>query len=194
MKLYFAPGACSSSDLISLYEANLSFETEKVDLGTKKTESGADYLQVNAKGYVPALVLDTGETLTENVAILDWIAQQDSALKPSTAMDRSRLIEALAYISAELHGNFSPFFAGAGDDRKQTAREAISKRLRYMADTMAGEFLLSDHVSVADYYLLVMLRWSANFGVEVPAKLADLQARLTDRPAVKKAMEHEQLV
>ena len=95
MKLYFAPGACSSSDLISLYEANLSFDSEKVDLATKLTETGTDYLKVNAKGYVPALVLETGETLTENVAILDWIAQQDSELKPPTAMARSRLIEAL---------------------------------------------------------------------------------------------------
>lgn len=193
MKLYFAPGACSSSDLISLYEANLSFDAEKVDLETKKTASGSDYLKVNAKGYVPALVLDTGETLTENVAILDWIAQQDSVLRPSTAMGRSRLIEALAYISAELHGNFSAFFTAAGDDDKQAARVAISKRLKYLADTIAGEFLWGDHVSVADYYLLVMLRWSGNYGIDVPARLADLQVRLTDRPAVKKAMERESM-
>ncbi|MGJ3627222.1 glutathione S-transferase N-terminal domain-containing protein [Sphingomonas sp. MMS24-JH45] len=73
MKLYFAPGACSLSDHIALHEAGLSFEHEKVDLKAKKTEHAEDFLTINPKGYVPALTLDSGETITENVAILDLI-------------------------------------------------------------------------------------------------------------------------
>ena len=83
MKLYYSPGACSLADHIALHEAGLSFEHEKVDLKTKRTESGADFATINSKGYVPALTLDSGETLSENIAILDWIAHQDSALKPA---------------------------------------------------------------------------------------------------------------
>ena len=194
MKLYFSPGACSLSDRIALYEADLAFDSEMVDLETKRTESGDDYLRINPKGDVPTLVLDTGETLTENVAVLDWVAQQDSKLRPLTPMGRTRLLEALTYISAELHTTFEPFFTDASDNVKKTASETIVKRLEYLADTIAGDFLLGERVSVADFYLLVMLLWAGKNGLQVPAKLVSLRDRLTARAAVRRAMEHEQLV
>jgi glutathione S-transferase len=121
MKLYYSPGACSLADHIALHEAGLSFEHEKVDLKTKRTESGADYAAVNPKGYVPALTLDSGETLSENIAILDWIAHQDTALKPTGAMGHTHLLEALAFVSTEIHKSFKPYFSGAGDDEKAKA-------------------------------------------------------------------------
>lgn len=105
MKLYYSPGACSLADHIALREAGLPFELEKVDLRTKRTESGADYTAVSPKGYVPALTLDGGETLTENIAVLDWIAQAGGNA-PSGPLGRTRLLEALAYISTEVHKSF----------------------------------------------------------------------------------------
>jgi glutathione S-transferase len=116
MKLYYAPGACSLADHIALNKAGLTFEHEKVDLKTKKTAGGEDFTQINPKGYVPALTLHTGETLSENIAILDWIAHQGGALSPSGAMGHTHLLEALAYISTEIHKSFKPFFAGASDE------------------------------------------------------------------------------
>ncbi len=74
IKLHHAPDACSPADHIALHEAGLSFEHERVDLKAKRTEAGTDFSTINPKGYVPALTLDSGETLTENIAILDWIA------------------------------------------------------------------------------------------------------------------------
>ena len=103
MKLYYSPGACSLADHIALNEAGLAFEQEKVDLRAKKTESGADFFAINPKGYVPALVLDGGELLTENIAILEWVSQQAGALVPGGALGRTRLLETLAYISTEVH-------------------------------------------------------------------------------------------
>jgi glutathione S-transferase len=74
MKLYYSPLARSLADHIALEEAGLSFEQERVNLKTKHIASGGDFNHVTPKGYVPALVLDSGETLAENIAILDWIS------------------------------------------------------------------------------------------------------------------------
>ena len=194
VKLYYAPGACSLADHIALHEAKLPFEHEKVDLKAKRTESGADFTQINPKGYVPALTLDTGETLSENIAILDWIARQDTALRPSGAMGHTHLLEALAYISTELHKSFKPFFAGAGEDQKAAAADTIRKRMGYLAETMKGDFLFGSEVSVADFYLFVMLLWAQKFGVEVPGELGAFRDHLSQRPSVQKAMTHEGLI
>ena len=194
MKLYFSPGACSLADHIALHEAGLAFEHEKVDLKSKRTETGADYLAINPKGYVPALTLDSGETLSENVAILDWIAHQDGALKPSGAMGHTHLLEALAFISTEIHKGFKPFFAGAGDDEKAKAGETILKRMAYLADTMQGDYLFGAELSAADCYLFVMLLWARKNGLDVPEKLAAFRDGMMARPAVQAAMKHEGLI
>ncbi len=193
MKLYYAPGACSLADHIALHEAGLSFDHEKVDLKAKRTEAGVDFLTINPKGYVPALTLDSGETLSENIAILDWIARQDSKLAPSGPMGRTHLLEALAFISTEIHKSFKPFFAGGGDSDKAKAGEIIGKRMGYLADNMKGAYLFGSTVSVADFYLFVMLLWAKKFNVEPPAPLVAFQERMMTLPSVHKAMKHEGL-
>lgn len=194
MKLYYSPGACSLADHIALHQAGLTFEHEKVDLKAKRTAGGADFNAVNPKGYVPALTLDSGETLTENIAILDWIAHQDSALKPSGEMGHTHLLETLAFISTEIHKGFKPFFSGAGDEEKRKAGEVILKRMGYLADKMGGDFLFGANISVADCYLFVMLLWAQKNELDVPAKLVAFRDRMTTLPAVRKAMTHEGLI
>lgn len=193
MKLYYSPGACSLAGHIALHEAELDFQHVKVDLKTKKTESGDDFAEVNPKGYVPALVLDSGELLTENIAVLDWIAHQSIALKPEGALGRTRLLERLAFISTELHKGFGPFFKGGSDEEKTKASEGLAKRFAQLAQTIEGDYLTGDRPSVADFYLFVMLVWAGKNGVEVPERLAALRDRLMERPAVRAAMEHEGL-
>ena len=193
MKLYYAPGACSLADHIALHEAGLSFDHEKVDLKAKRTETGVDFATINPKGYVPALMLDSGELLTENVAILDWIARQDGKLAPSGPMGHNQLMQALAFISTEIHKSFKPFFAGGSDTDKSKAGEMIGKRMGYLADTMAGDYLFGPSVSVADFYLFVMLLWAKKFDVEAPAPLVAFRERMMALPAVQKAMTHEGL-
>src|SRR5690348_3225804 len=118
MKLYLAPGACSQADHIALHEAGLAFEHVRTNLETKTTASGEDFTRINPKGYVPVLVLDSGEVVTENVAILDWIASQKPELGVAGAMGRTRLLETLAFISTEIHKAFKPFFTGGNDSDK----------------------------------------------------------------------------
>src|SRR5687767_154175 len=100
LRLYYSPGACSLSPNIALREAGFAFEMERVDLRAKTTEKGADYRAVNPKGYVPALVLDDGQVLTEGVAIVQWIADQKPELglaPPAGSLERLRLQEWLNF-------------------------------------------------------------------------------------------------
>ena len=194
VKLYYSPGACSLADHIALHAAGLTFEHEKVDLKAKRTEHGADYSAINPKGYVPALTIDSGETLTENIAILDWIAHQNAALKPSGPMGDTHLLQALAFISTEIHKSFKPFFAGGSAEDKAKAAELILKRMSYLADTMKGDFLFGSDISVADCYLFVMLLWAKKFDLEPPAPLAAFRDRMMKVPAVEKAMTREGLI
>lgn len=193
MKLYYAPGACSLADHIALHEAELEFEHVRVDLKTKKTEHGDDYARVSAKGYVPALVLDSGELLTENVAILDWISDQSDALKPTGPLGRARQLEALTYVSSELHKSFGPLFKGGTDEEKGEAKREVADHLAYLAGTMKGDHLLGDEPGVADFYLFVTLTWATKFEIDIPARLIAVRDRMTARPSVAKAMAHEGL-
>lgn len=194
MILYFAPGACSLADHIALHEANLAFDRVKVDLKSHTTEDGGDFLKINPKGYVPTLALDGGERLTENIAILGWIADQAPALAPRGELGRYRLLEALAFISTEIHKSFKPFFTpGSSDADKAKAGEAIAQRLGLIAGALDGDYLFGQDAGVADAYLFVMLTWAKKNGVEIPRPLAAFFDRMKARPAVQLALKHEGL-
>lgn len=193
MKLYYSPGACSLADHISLHEAGLDFEHEKVDLRSKRTEGGLDFLAINPKGYVPALQLDSGEVLTENIAMLDWIAQQAPKLAPDGPMGRTHLLEALAFISTEIHKGFKPFFAGGSDEEKAKAADMLGKRFGQIAGMMQGAHLFGDRFSVADAYLFVMTLWAEKMGVALPEELDQFRDGVGSREAVRTALAHEGL-
>src|SRR2546421_3705056 len=96
MKLYIFPGACSQASNIALREAGIKFDLVKVDRKTRRTDDGMDFNEINSKGYVPALGLDNGEVLTENVTVLQYIADRNPAAKLAPAagtMERQPLQE-----------------------------------------------------------------------------------------------------
>lgn len=194
MKLFYSPGACSLADHIALHEAGLSFEHERVDLKTKRTEHGADYAAINPKGYVPALQLDSGDVVTENVALLDWIADQSATLRPAGPFGRTRQIEMLGYISTEVHKAFGPLFRGGSDEEKGKAKDMVATKLRFVADQLKGDYLFGDEPGVADFYLFVMLLWAGKNEIDTPPALATLRDRLMQRESVKTAMRHEGLI
>jgi glutathione S-transferase len=193
MKLYLTPGACSLADHIALHEAGLAFDRVRVDLRTKRTEDGGDFNEVNPKGYVPALVLDDGQLLTENVAILGWIAERASKLAPGGELGHIRLIEMLAFIATELHKPFARAFFPTSDAEKEAAQAAIAKRLGFLADRLEGDHLFGREFSVADAYLYVMLRWARMQHLDAPEPLPAYFDRVDRRPAVQQALRHEGL-
>lgn len=195
MKLYYAPGACSLADHIALREAGLDFEGVRVDIRAKKTVDGDDFLAINPKGYVPALALDDGGVLTENLAMLAWLAEQGAGVVPAGPLGRTRLLEALAYISTEVHKGFKPYFTpGATTEAKAAAGEAIAKRLAWLAATFQGDYLFGDEPSAADFYLFVMLLWAGRQGIATPDPLPAFRERMMARPAVQAAMQAEGLL
>ncbi len=194
MILYYAPGACSLADHIALHEAGLAFDLAEVDLKTRQTRDGADYTAINAKGYVPALALDDGAVLTENVAILTWIADQSVALAPSGPLGRYRQLETLGYISSEVHKAFKPFFRpNAGDDEKADAAKTIARRLAFLGRGIDGGYLLGDRAGVADTYLFVMLTWAKKNAIDLADPLPAWFDRMLKRPAVALALKEEGL-
>jgi glutathione S-transferase len=194
MKLYYSPGACSLADHIALHEAGLSFEWVKVDMKTKRTEDGRDYNEINPKSYVPALQFDDGEVLTENIAILSWIADKAPKLTPQGRFGHFRLLETLAFISTEIHKGFKPFFKPDSTEAdKKAAAELLAKRFGYLAERMNSDYLFGAELTVADPYLFVMCLWAQKNSLSLPQPLPAFVARMTARPAVKLALHHEGL-
>jgi len=193
MKLYYAPGACSLASRISLHEAGLSAEFERVDLDAKLTELGSDYRMINPKGSVPMLVLDGGQAITENVAILMLIADLEPPFEPGNPLGRIRLIEMLAYLASELHAAFRPFWRGAGEAEKAFAVQNIEKHLDLVSQHINELYLFGPRFTVADAYLYVMLRWAKAVGVRMTPHLLGYHDRLTERHAIRRALAEEGL-
>lgn len=194
MKLYYAPGACSLATRISLHEAGLAADFERVDLRTKITEHGYDYTAINPKGYVPMLVLDDGSLVTENVAVLDFIADREPKLGPGGPLGRTRLIEMLSYLSSELHVAFKPFWRDTSEADKAKAGEAVARRLELLESQILELYLFGPHFTVADAYLFVMLRWAKAFEVPLSAHLLGYFERVLERSTVRQALTEEGLI
>lgn len=201
MKLYYAPGACSLASHIALHETGLPFEIDKLNVPDKKTADGADFMQINPKGYVPAIRLDDGSILTEGVAVLQYIADQkpDSALAPKAGtLERYRLQEWLNFIATEIHKSFSPLFSkSASDGVKNHMRNLLAKRLGYVETQLANKpYLMGEGFTVADAYMFVVLNWSGHVGFDLgqfPA-INKYMARIAARPSVQAAMKAEGLI
>lgn len=200
MKLYYKAGACSLSPHIILCASGLNFSVEKVDLATKKTESGADFLKINPKGQVPTLVLDDGSILTEGVAIVQYIADQVPAknlIPANGTLARYHAIEWLNFVSSELHKGFSPLFnPKTPAEYQEIAKQRLSSSFAYVDSVLAKQpFLLGDTFSVADAYLFTVLGWTKVVKLDIsiyPAIQAYL-GRMAALPAVDAALKAEGL-
>lgn len=201
MKLYYAPGACSLASHIVAREAGIEIALEKVDTRTKRTAADRDFLAINPKGYVPALELVDGEVLTEGAAILQYLADSkpDAGLAPAHGtLARSRLHEALSYVSSELHKSYTPLFNPATPEEVREERKAyLVKRYSLLDQVLADQpFLLGEDFSVADAYLFTVTQWAGYVSLDLSdfQALDAFQARVRSRPAVQAALQAEGLV
>ncbi|UFX44686.1 glutathione transferase GstA [Bradyrhizobium sp. 41S5] len=202
MKLYYAPGACSLSPHIALLEAGLPYDLVKVDLRAKKLENGDDFLQVNPKGQVPALALDTGEMVTEGPIIIQMIADKAADKKLAPARDsneRYKLLEWLNYITTELHKNLGPMFSPMlADDAKAFFKDRAMSKFKYVESQLAGhDYLMGNQFTVADGYLFTMIMWATDrlgFDLSGLPNVMAYKARVAGRPKVQEALKKEGLL
>jgi glutathione S-transferase len=200
MKLYYKPGACSMASHIVLNELDIPFSLERTDTAKGVTETGRNYAEINPNGYVPALELEPGLVLTENPAILEYLANlvPEKGLAPDeSTFERTQLRELLAFLSSELHKAFSPFFAGTEltTDERHVAEAKLAKRLAPIEVQLSDKrsYLLGKQFSVADAYAFVILNWSQFIGFSLndwPSTHAFWE-RLRSHPSVVKALATE---
>ena len=201
MKLYYAKGACSLAVRITINELGLKSEYESVDLKTKQTETGQDFLKINSKGAVPTLLTDQGEILTENAVIQQYLADEAQAtqLLPKTGdFKRYRVLEWQNYVSTELHKGVGILFNPnlPQEMREKITIPAIKSKMAYLNQHLGSHtYLLGDQFTLPDAYLFVILNWVIyhQFNLSDWPNVHRYFAALQQRPSIQKSMKEEKL-
>src|SRR2546423_3805995 len=155
MDLYFSPLACSLATRIALYEAGGEATYLEVDSETKVVQNdGSDFRAINPLGLVPTLRTDDGLVLTENAAILQYVADRfpQAGISATSGIERSRVHQWLCFIGTELHkGLFVPVLdkKAPPEGKCYVLGQGLS-RLDYLENYLKGREFLLDHFSVAD--------------------------------------------
>ncbi|RVH39102.1 glutathione S-transferase family protein [Sinorhizobium meliloti] len=204
LKLFYTPGTCSLASHIALEEAGAGYEVHRVDF-SKAEQTKPDYLTIDPKGRVPALVTDRG-ILTETPAILAYIAQSfpKARLAPlDDPFEFARLQSFLSYLCSTVHVAHAHARRAARWADDPAAQEAMKAKVpQNMADCFAliertmfvGPFVRGDAYSVADPYLFTIAGWLESDGVD-PARfprILDHRNRMAERPAVAKVLAEVQ--
>ena len=200
MKLYWSPGACSQAPHILMHEIGMDHDARRVDLKAKKLEDGSDYLAINPKGAVPALQLDSGEVLTENAIILQYLGDRTSwpeVLPPMGDFRRYRVLELVNFITTELHKRFSYLFGNASDDTKTFVKEQLATKLDWIDKKLGeGPFLMGEDFTLPDAYLFVITRWADKMlgGLGRWPNLCAFYERMQNRDSVRNVLRFEGLL
>ena len=199
LTLYYAPGACSLASHIVLEESGEKYEGKRVDLakGEQRTEA---YLKIHPLGRVPALLLDNGEPLTENTAILPYLGKR-FGLWPKDPLAEAKALSMIGYFASSVHpahAHISRPERYATDksyfpDIQEQGKKTFHGYLKQIDGMLAGREWLSDKYSVLDPYAFVFYTWAAKRGQPV-AELKNYTAmkdRMLKRPAVQRVVADE---
>ncbi len=207
MKLFFSSGAGSLAQHILLNECNANFQSQRVDLKTKKTSTGEDFFKINPKGQVPTLLTNDGKILTEGAVIVQFIADQfpEKELLPKMGTwERYRANEWLNYIASEIHKSFGVLFSAdrmvasidGNAQLKAGMRQHLVQKLNYLSSHLAlNSYLLGESFSAPDAYLFTCLGWHkyVDLNLNQWPELVSYMKRIANRPAVQKALQLETL-
>jgi glutathione S-transferase len=203
LKLYYATGTCALASHIALEEAGAAYTTDRLDFKTNQQNS-PDYLKINAKGRVPALVTDKG-VITETPAILAFIAQSFPKAKLAPLEDPFAFAQAQSinnYLCATVH--VAHAHKGRGyrwateetsfADMKRKVPETMSACFALIErDLLKGPWVMGEQYTICDPYLYTISGWLEGDGVDLTKlpKVADHRKRMEARPAVQKVVSQE---
>ena len=198
MELYFSPLSCPLATRIAVYEAGGTMKFRRVDNRAKRVlDDGSDFRSLNPLGMVPVLRTDDGELLTENVAVLQTVADAfpQAGLAPAGGVERVRLQKWLAFVSSELHKLiFTPLLDPTSNDgARDFARSKVPSRFTFLDAQLTGREFLLDRFTVADAYLVTVLNWARATQIDL-APYPNLKAyyeRMHKRPSVERAFAEE---
>ena len=204
LELYYATGACSLVPHVALEEAGAAFQATRVDLASGEQRSEA-YRLINPLGRVPALAVD-GEVISENIAILTYIAHQfpESGVLPlQWPLALGRAYELMSWLASTAHVTIAQIWrterftddAEAAVALQRDGRVHVAAHFATIEQKIAGEWVLGHRFSVLDPYLLVFWRWGERLGMDMSAypRWADLVQRTKARPTVARVLERETL-
>ncbi|WP_085899613.1 glutathione S-transferase family protein [Kiloniella majae] len=207
LTLFHAPGACSLASCIALEETGAEFEVTNVSFADGEQHK-ADYLQLNPKGRVPALVVEGRATesgiLTETPAILYYLAQRfpDAKLAPlGNDFALAQMQSFNSFLCSTVHVAHAHRLRGARwaneqsswDDMQAKVPENMSALFTLIEETYLDQpWVLGEQYSVSDTYLYTIARWLEGDGVDITAfpRVNAHFKRMEDRPAVQRALRH----
>jgi glutathione S-transferase len=199
MELFFSPFACSFATRVALYEAGLENEVRMrcVDLGSHRLDDGQDYLAIHPLGQVPALLTREGRLLTENLAILIYLADaaRTPDLTPREGHARHELLQWLSFIGSELHMRVFKALVSTAPNRsaQEAALAAAPRRLDYLDAHLSRNDHLLQEFSVADAALIAILNWTRHIRLDLtpyPA-ICRYHERQLKRASVARAIAEE---
>ncbi|MFM9883829.1 MAG: glutathione S-transferase family protein [Burkholderiales bacterium] len=204
LTLYYAPVACSLVPLISLHEAGAQFDVHPVSLKNGEQKK-PEYLKVNPKGKVPALSVD-GDILTENVAILSFLARSfpDAKLLPTDPKNSIKALSLMGFCGAGMHPPLTRIngpqrfcdVPGTEESVRKLALEEVIKNFKVADGILAGREWLFDHWTAVDAYFFWVWRRFGLFNIPIPSfpNYAAHGERMMKRASVQKAFALEKEV
>jgi glutathione S-transferase len=201
-KLYYAPGTCARASHIALEEAGASYTAERLDFKNSQ-QTTPQYLAINPKGRVPALVTDHG-TLTETPAILAYIAQSfpQARLMPDDPFAFAQVQSFNSYLCSTVHINHAHKMRGyrwaveetSFADMKRKVPETMAASFALIErDMLKGPWVMGEQYTICDPYLFTIGGWLEGDGVDLATlpKVAAHRERMSERAAVQKVLADE---
>ncbi|GHA62514.1 glutathione S-transferase [Amylibacter ulvae] len=199
MKLYHNPQTIALASLIAMHETGAKFETILVDIGAAAQQS-PEYLGINPKGRVPALITDNG-IITETIAILGYLATMFPAAKltPTDPYQFAKMQEFNSYLASTVHVNHAHKLRGGrwatqessfNDMRAKIAQNMLECFQLIEREYLRGPWVMGNQYTIADPYLFAISRWLTGDGVDMNAlpAITKHSAAMNERAAVKRAL------